>query len=316
MGNDGGRYEICTLQYLFANGSSIPKRRELVKEAARSQTVSQVKESQQEQQEYHWTTCPISHRPLKPPVVSDYGGNLYNKDAILEYLLPSDDPADVALKADKAKILNGRVKSLKDVVEVKFEVEESQDGRKTQKWICPITNKALGYGVKAVYIVPCGHTFSEVALREIAETKCLQCGEAYSANNIITILPLLHTEKEALAKRIEALKKQGLTHSLKKSSGSGKKRKKQAVNDEQVTKATDKTGDTSKNGKSNISGIKNAATASLTAKVLAEEQEKAKRRKLERNANLNSLFTSGPKQPEKDADFMTRGYTLATETKR
>ena len=148
---------------------SIPKRRELVKEAARLQTASEVKESQQEKQEYQWKNCPLSQQPLKVPIVSDSQGNLYNKDAILEFLLPSEDPAIEAAKPEKARILGDRVKGLRDVVDVKFQVKESEG-----TWVCPITDRVLGAGVKAVYIVPCGHAFSEVALREVSEKNCLQ----------------------------------------------------------------------------------------------------------------------------------------------
>ena len=116
--------------------------------------------------------------------MSDSSGTLYNKDAILEYLLPSDDPAVESLKADQQKIMKDRIKGLKDMVEVKFQVEEPAESGRTgspsaQKWICPITNKTLGPAVKAVYIVPCGHAFAEVALKEVAETKCLQVSSIY-----------------------------------------------------------------------------------------------------------------------------------------
>ena len=160
MGNDGG---------------SIPKRRELVKEAARLQTASEAKESQQENQEHRWKTCILSQQPLKPPIVSDYLGNLYNKDAILEYLLPSEDPTIEAAKADKDKILDGRVTSLRDVAEVKFQEErESKDQAATSRWLCPVSSKVLGPSVKAVYLVPCGHAFSEAAIKEVSSETCLQ----------------------------------------------------------------------------------------------------------------------------------------------
>ena len=154
---------------------SIPKRRELVKEAARQQTSSQIKETQQEAQAHKWSTCQISQRPLKAPIVSDCLGNLYNKDAILEFLLPSEDPAVEALKPDQERILEGRVKGLKDVVEVRFleDGEEKASGGEG-RWVCPVTNKALGPAVKAAYVVPCGHAFAEVALREVADSQCLQ----------------------------------------------------------------------------------------------------------------------------------------------
>lgn len=122
-------------------------------------------------------------------------GNLYNKDAILTYLLPSvtaDGSEDanggekegISSMADCNEILQGRVKGLRDVVEVQFEVDteestsdsssKSPDKRSGERWICPITRKELGPNVKAVYLVPCGHVFAEEAIREMKGEVCLQ----------------------------------------------------------------------------------------------------------------------------------------------
>lgn len=162
---------------------SIPTRRELVKEAARNPTSSELKETQQEQQEWSWRNCPLSHRPLVRPVVSDCAGKLYNKDAVLEFLLPSDDGAS---KVDAEEVLAGRVKGLKDVIEVKFEVEDDAEGEEKvgkangdqqgEKWVCPVTRKRMGPLVKSVYLSPCGHAFSEMAVREVQGDVCLQVG--------------------------------------------------------------------------------------------------------------------------------------------
>ena len=164
-----------------------------MKEAARIATTSEVKETQNEQQEYHWTTCPLSHQPLRPPIVSDASGKLYNKDAILEFLLPDGDGTPGTSKSDNEEVLEGRVRSLRDVVEVKFQVEElsrpQENGKTasiTPRWLCPITNKPLGPGVKAVYLVPCGHAFSESALKEMAAEKCLQvCHYPYGCKSLL-----------------------------------------------------------------------------------------------------------------------------------
>lgn len=108
-------------------------------------------------------------------------GNLYNKDAILKYLLGADGDEDISSKADCDEILQRRVKSLKDVVELKFEIDEEdakeavqENSAVREKWVCPVTRKQLGPGVKAVYIVPCGHVFAEEAVREMKSDKCLQ----------------------------------------------------------------------------------------------------------------------------------------------
>ncbi|KAI9753141.1 MAG: hypothetical protein M4579_005304 [Chaenotheca gracillima] len=353
MGNDGG---------------SIPKRRELVKEAARKKTATELKETRHEQQSHLWAICPLSHRPLAQPIVSDSGGNLYNKDAILEFLLPATENSFGVSKVDQEEVLKGRVRSLKDVVQIKFEVEEEegeeeavskkQNGEpkkaNNERWICPITRRELGPSTKSVYLVPCGHAFSESAVKEVSGDSCLQCSEKFASENVISILPISPAEVERLATRAKSLKEQGLTHSLKKASGSGKKRKKNA--DEATAAAileTESLTTTKPEGQNlavpnhpsrpsstsntehstpqpehsratngrTTGGIKNAATASLTAKVLEDERERKRRRQGGLNDNLKDLFSHGRKDPDggdirKDGDFMTRGFSIPAGAKR
>ncbi|OBT84919.1 hypothetical protein VE02_06560 [Pseudogymnoascus sp. 03VT05] len=322
MGNDGG---------------SIPTRRELVKNAALDPTTTEVKATQLESQTHAWTYCPLSQRPLSTPIVSDCAGTLYNKDAIIEHLLPSDDSSP-GTKSDHEEVLKGRVKSLRDVVEVKFQTAKDEVA-KAEIRLCPITSKELGPTTKSVYLVPCGHAFAEVATREVAGVACMECNEPYVSENIITILPTTKEDIGRLDERIKRLRDSGLTHSLKKAPGS-KKRKKhtEAETKETAEKSNEANGIKSKddvqskipagipddvsstlqhkNGPSASAGrIKNAATASLTAKVLDEQAERNKRRKLGLNDNLKSLFSnSGPSELKGAGDFMTRGYSVPKRT--
>ena len=158
MGNDGG---------------SIPTRRELVKEAAKALTTQQEKEVRQESQEHAWNHDPLSSKPLSSPVVSDSAGVLYNKDSIIEFLLAEEKDVE------QEKVLDGRVKGLKDVVEVKFEVDAADGevkgtGARREKWVCPVTREEMGMNVKAVYLVPCGHAFAGSVVREVGERVCVQ----------------------------------------------------------------------------------------------------------------------------------------------
>ena len=109
-------------------------------------------------------------------MVSDGVGNLYNKDAVIQFLLPGEEGEGIGNKADCEDVLAGRIRSIRDVVEVKFEDNNSQNdsGENSAKWICPVTQKELGPSVKSVYLVPCGHAFSEEAIREMKSDKCLQ----------------------------------------------------------------------------------------------------------------------------------------------
>ena len=312
MGNDGG---------------SIPTRRELVKEAAKNKTATEVKESQHEQQEYYWTTDPISQKPLAQPVVSDCSGKLYNKDTILEFLVEG------SRKEDAEAVTLGAVKSLKDIVEVKFEVDadssESGGSASYGNWKCPITGDKLGPGSKAVYLVPCGHAFSGSAIKEVSGEKCLVCETEYVSNDIIPILPTTEMDIARLSLRMKTLQENGLTHSLKKASGSKKRKKRDeaaepAINgingvagsDVKVSTPRSATPVNGVNGKAEVSAIKDSSTASLTAKVI-QEREVAKKRKVE-NDNVRALFSSKDqsKPQGQSGDFMTRGFSIPNGAKR
>ncbi|KAL8861473.1 MAG: hypothetical protein Q9178_001997 [Gyalolechia marmorata] len=310
MGNDGG---------------SIPTRRELVKEAAKDPNNTQVKETQTEKLQYYWSRCAQSQKLLSPPIVSDSTGNLYNKDAVLENLLSTTKDGQDGNVAGN-ELTSGTIKSLRDVVEVRFSIEEHEEQSNSKsselRMVCPVTGKRLGPGVKAVYLVPCGHAFAETAVREMPGEHCLECNDPYSPENIIPILPVSPADKDRLRDRLSRLQSEGLTHSLKKTPGSGKKRKKTQSNKE--TEAADKAGEiTGPNLSSKEVGpefssdaIRNEGTAALTAKVLAEQEDRNKRRKRAPNENLNGLFSSSKDMAGKQSDFMTRGFSIPAGAKR
>jgi hypothetical protein len=148
---------------------------------------------------------------------------------------------------------------------------------------------------------------------------------------VIPILPTTPTDLAHLNLRIKTLKEKGLTHALKKAPGS-KKRKKNADktttsdstqphNTNGATTTSKPSSDEDKNptkskttngNKTNDTGIKNSATASLTRKVMQEQEERNKRRKLGQNENVKSLFNSSDNKLRvgNSADYMTRGFSL------
>lgn len=238
-------------------------------------------------------------------------------------------------KEDCDKVLQGRIKSLKDVIEVRFEVEVGQSADK-ERWVCPVTSKELGSAVKAVYLVPCGHAFSHEAIKEMQAEQCLQCNQPYRSENIISLFPIIENEKHILQRRMEKLSEEGLTHSLKKLSGSSKKRKAEKIAREEISASeylpqiTDPAKSSTPRSQTSTpvprsatplsrnstprpsNGIKNAATANLTAKVLEEEQERKKRRFVNgENETLKSLFTKkDDNRKMADGNFMTRGFSV------
>ncbi|KAI1497942.1 DUF602-domain-containing protein [Biscogniauxia marginata] len=286
MGNDGG---------------SIPKRRELVKEAARQPTTSELKATALESLTHAWTTCPLSSEPLDPHnTVSDWRGRLYNYESVLRCLMPTSEAPVPELQ--EAGFARTGIKSLKDVVKLKVmlraatdngegKVKKNGSGSGGEFWACPVSMKELGAATRAVYVVPCGHVFAEVAMREMAETEkqCPECSETFEARDVVPILPTDEADVEKCTKRIEELTALGLTHSLKKDKGAGKKKRKvedttakeNGANGGDKKLKKDKDGGGAKATKNDISSrINNTMTASLTAKVLAEQEELNKRRKM------------------------------------
>lgn len=128
-------------------------------------------------------------------------------------------------------------------------------------------------------------------------------------------MPTTEEDIARLQLRAKTLKEKGLTHSLKKAGG--KKRKKNGDSGEEKNGEATKNGESKKEKKkATADGIKNSATASLTARVLAEQEERNKRRKIENNENLSSLFSKDQGNKGKNSDFMTRGFKIPAQAKR
>lgn len=277
MGNDGG---------------SIPKRRELVKEAAKSKTVSELKATALESLSHSWTRDPLSSEPIDMEnVVSDWRGRLYNYESVLKGLVPGDEEAESNGNANgnDMTFASTGIKSLRDVVKLNFKKYRPAGSKEKEIWACPISLKELGPATKAVYIVPCGHVFAEVAIREIKdqENTCPECSGTFEEQDVLPILPTEEPQLEKLSKRMEDLRSRGLTHSKKKDKSDKKKKRKAGDKDDNGTDGG-KGGETKdgrprkaiKVGNGEAPSINNLMTASLTAKVMAEQEERNRRRKL------------------------------------
>ena len=213
MGNDGG---------------SFVQRTEAVKlkQDARSKALHLPKSALRQPL---WRTCFLTKEPLEEPLASDGYGHLYNFSEIVELLL---NKKDFGNSADVVK----HIKAIGDVLKLQVKKNENE---KIGGWVCPITGRDMDDGAKFVYLVPCGHVFSDSALRNVKETVCLevcplcdgineQCGSAYTKENVIPINPP-ESDIPTLQERLDKLKAQSLRHSLTKI----KKDKKRKQEDEQ-----------------------------------------------------------------------------------
>lgn len=169
-----------------------------------------------------WTTCHLSNKPLAIPIVSDYKGNLYNKDSILEYILYPD-----TISTNQKQLVE-YIKSLKDIVELKIQTGNDNNA----EFICPITGNVIGSnGITYVYLVSCGDVFAEKCLREVNgdDRNCPVCNQQYEDQDVIVLNPISKKSIEHLEDRIQLLISRNLTHSMKKQKKQKKRKSEEAV---------------------------------------------------------------------------------------
>ncbi|KAG0268851.1 hypothetical protein BGZ95_002290 [Linnemannia exigua] len=170
------------------DGGSIPKRDELVKQKQRKAKVDQNILNR-----VHWFSCALSKKALSSPVVSCGLGKLYNRDAILEFLLDRSAYGD-------GDLICKHIKSLKDVVTLQLELNPSfsetqaasltnHDQEPVSRYICPITMKEMNGKHRFVYLETCGCVMSEQAMKEVPSKTCIKCARPYEAVNVIVLNP-------------------------------------------------------------------------------------------------------------------------------
>jgi len=172
------------------DGGTIPKRDELVQQKKKAEV-----KDKDAANIAKWRYCALKHDALQRPIVVDSYGLLYNKDAILEYLL------------DRAKFEHGPtyIKKMKDVKELQltenssFKLNHNDLGNEyldvySSPFICSLTGLEMNGKFKFCAIWTCGCVLSDRALRSVngnsTEDKlsCPKCGQEYSSNDDVIIL--------------------------------------------------------------------------------------------------------------------------------
>ena len=118
------------------DGGTIPKRDELVR-------TKQKKEQKEKSMELaaKWQFCAISSNKLVEPIVSCQLGRLYNKDAVIEYLLDKSSAPNVSLVQ--------HIRSLKDIKTLNLTIKSGYNEKKPEidgqyvdtqdsKFVCPV----------------------------------------------------------------------------------------------------------------------------------------------------------------------------------
>ncbi|NWV44604.1 RTF2 protein, partial [Grantiella picta] len=154
------------------DGGTIPKRHELVKGPRKVEKVDKVAELVA-----RWFYCALSQEKLRRPIVACELGRLYNKDAIIEFLLdksPDKTPMESA----------SHIKSIKHVTELNLVDNPAWSGEKesikgdkyddlqSARFICPVVGLEMNGRHRFCFLRNCGCVFSERALKEIKSEVC------------------------------------------------------------------------------------------------------------------------------------------------
>ncbi|KAF9235748.1 Rtf2 RING-finger-domain-containing protein [Melanogaster broomeanus] len=298
MGNDGG---------------SIPDRRDLVKTKPKAEQADKAN-----QVRARWLFCALS----KEPVVSCGLGKLYNKDAIIEYLL------DKSAYGDGENIC-GHIRSLKDVKTLKLTARSTpaspSDALGVVQFVCPLNVKEMNGTQPFVYIRSCGCVFSQSGLRTVLGTPpptretssseesngapaskeelevCPQCATKFSRSSDILIINPSEEEEERMWVDME------LRRSREPAKVKTKKRKAgvEGIVEEAPVAPKKKKGSPAGHSSSPAPGLNPTASAASRAlsNTLAAEEVK---RKTNMSDAVKSLYR-GKNDPPRKETFTTMG---------
>lgn len=189
------------LRDMGCDGGTIPKRHELVKGPKKVEKIDKNAELVA-----RWYYCTLSQEKLKKPIVSCELGRLYNKDAVIEFLL---DKSPDKPHGDSA----GHIKSMKNIIELNLSDNPAWMGDKGNtkgdtydeqraQFICPVVGLEMNGKHRFSVLRQCGCVFSERALKEIKTDVCHKCGAGFQPDDLI----LLNGDKdevEELRKKME-----------------------------------------------------------------------------------------------------------------
>ncbi|XP_074599579.1 replication termination factor 2 [Brevipalpus obovatus] len=230
------------------DGGTIPKRDELVRKKKKPEEKDKHAEAMAK-----WRYCALCCQLLRMPIVACPLGRLYNKEAIIKYLLDKEVTNEVV----------EHIRGLRDVKELNLTVKPGFEEKPIEggvapdtydsPYICPVTTLEMNGKYKFCFIWSCGCVLSERALKEVKSETCHKCGKSFSEDDVL-IINGSDEEVEQQRKRMEDKRL------LEKN---GKKSKKRKNGEETAVESTSTTNTT--NGTSSSSNTKNVTKIAKTS---------------------------------------------------
>ncbi|XP_061894316.1 replication termination factor 2 [Entelurus aequoreus] len=195
------------------DGGTIPKRHELVKGPKKVEKVDKNAELAAK-----WKYCALSQEKLRRPIVSCELGRLYNKDAVIEYLL------DKSAERPNAEAVT-HIRGTKDIKELNLTDNPVWEGeRRNTKgdryedihcgmFICPVVGLEMNGRHRFCYLQSCGCVFSDRALKEVKTEICHKCGDPFQDSDVV----VLNGTKEDVEKLREKMEQRRVKAKAKKS---------------------------------------------------------------------------------------------------
>ncbi|XP_029906970.1 replication termination factor 2 [Myripristis murdjan] len=169
------------------DGGTIPKRHELVKGPKKVEKVDKNAELAAK-----WKYCALSQEKLRRPIVACELGRLYNKDAVIEYLL------DKSAERPNSEVAV-HIRGMKDMKELNLTDNPEWEGeRRNAKgdryedmhcamFICPVVGLEMNGKHRFCYLQTCGCVFSDRALKEVKTEICHKCGDPFQEEDIVVL---------------------------------------------------------------------------------------------------------------------------------
>ncbi|KAJ6218027.1 hypothetical protein RDWZM_009184 [Blomia tropicalis] len=269
------------------DGGTIPRRDELVR-------TKKKKEEKDKKADIvaKWKYCAISSNKLTKPIVSCELGRLYNKDAVIEYLLNKESPNSSLIS---------HIRNLKDIVTLGLTLKQDYKEKDTagdketdlqdSKYVCPIVGLEMNGMYKFFYIRTCGCVLSERAIKEVKTDNCLVCNKSF-VNDDLILLNGNDEEIEELRLRMIERRNKAKEERKKKRKLEGDEKEKNGRKDQKTEKDIQST-----SGSTNGQSSSNSSNSNVKTSSLAVLQDKAsKKYSVSKDPNASetykSLFTS------------------------
>ncbi|XP_064821586.1 replication termination factor 2-like isoform X2 [Oncorhynchus masou masou] len=277
------------------DGGTIPKRHELVKGPKKIEKVDKNAELAA-----RWKYCALSTEKLRRPIVACGLGRLYNKDAVIEYLL--DKSADRP-NSEVASHLRG----IKDIKELNLTDNPAWEGeRRNTKgdryedmhcamFICPVVGLEMNGKHRFCFLQTCGCVFSDRALKEVKTEICHKCGDPFKDENLV-VLNGTKEEVEKLREKMEEKRAKAAKKPKKNKVAETVAKPSDSKENPESTETVSSEGQTSsQNGGDNSQPVPEPPASSST-KVVTPSAATGSKRSIqtmeEKSETYKSLFTS------------------------